>query len=288
MAHKTSLSTLEIPPPRQLTVLGAGLLGASVLRAAAQHLPGTTRVAWSRSASSRAAAAEWARVETSPDKACAGSDLVIAACPVDALPELLQSAREGISLEAVVTDVGSTKRGAHAAATHLRRPSRFIGSHPMAGSEKGGSAESRPDLFVGRPCILTLVPETEAEAEARVAAFWVSLGAQVHRMTPVAHDAALAEISHLPHATAAVLAALLAGRRPRTELSAGGLRDTTRIAAGDPTLWVPILLENADNLAPLLEELASGATRLRKALQAGDSTAVRQLLEEGRRFRRSL
>lgn len=271
-----------------MAVLGVGLLGASVLRAVAARSPGTRLRAWSRSPGSLRAAAAWATTAATPAEACSGADLVVAACPVDALARLLADAAPGIADAAVVTDVGSTKRGAHEAAHSLRRPEGFVGSHPMAGSEKGGAAEGRADLFEGRACIVTTVGGARSAAADAVEAFWKGLGSRVHRMDPAAHDAAVAEISHLPHAAASVLAALLGARAPRTELAAGGLRDTTRVAAGDPDLWVPILMENADNLDPLLAALAAGAEGLRSALARGDTAAVRDILERGRRFRSGL
>lgn len=271
-----------------MAVLGVGLLGASVLRAVAERFPEARRRAWSRSASSQAQASAWATTAPSPAEACRGADLVVAACPVDALGDLLAASAAGIAPDAWVTDVGSTKRGAHAAASRLAHPGRFAGSHPMAGSEKGGAAESRPDLFDGRACIVTSDGATDPRAADAAEAFWRGLGSRVHRMDPRSHDAAVAEISHLPHATASVLAALLAGRAPRTDLAAGGLRDTTRVAGGDPDLWVPILLENADHVAPLLAALASGAETLRSALARGDASAVREILARGKEFRKGL
>lgn len=271
-----------------MAVLGVGLLGSSVLQAVAARFPGTARRAWSRSEESRRQAAAWATTADSPAAACRGADIVIAACPVDVLGGLLGAATEGLAPGTLVTDVGSTKRGAHLAARHLPPSVRFVGSHPMAGSEKGGAAEGRADLFEGRACIVTADEAAREEDVAALAAFWSGLGARVHRMDPRAHDAAVAEISHLPHAAASALAALLAARSPRTELAAGGLRDTTRVAAGDPDLWVPILMENADHVAPLLEALATASSGLASALRRGDAAAVRDLLERGRRFRQGL
>ena len=271
-----------------MAVLGVGLLGASVLKAVAARFPGTRRRAWSRSAASRAQAAAWAETAGSPAGACEGADIIVAACPVDSLGGLLADAAAGIAPAAMVTDVGSTKRGAHQASLTLPFPSRVAGSHPMAGSEKGGAAESRADLFEGRACIVTSVPATDADVAGLAEAFWRGLGSRVHHMDPLAHDAAVAEISHLPHAAASVLAALLGSREPRVDLAAGGLRDTTRVAGGDPDLWVPILMENADHVAPLLAALAAGTEALREALERGDARATREILARGRDFRKSL
>lgn len=269
-------------------MLGVGLIGASLLRAVRKRLPETRVVAWSRSPDSREFAAAWAEVAPSPAVACEGADLVVAAGPVDALGGLLREAAAGISPAARVTDVGSTKRGAHAAVAGATYASRFAGSHPMAGSEKGGAAASQPDLFAGRACIVTSLPGDDPAVAAAIGDFWRRLGSRVSRMTPEAHDAAVAEISHLPHAAASALAAMLERRKCRTDLAAGGLRDTTRVAAGDPSLWVPILMENADHLVPLLEELARETEILRQALSARDDAALRALLSRARDFRQGL
>lgn len=283
------LSTLEIPQPRRLAVLGVGLLGASVLRAARARLPGTELAAWSRSAGSREAVRDVATAHDNLADAVRGADCVVLAGPVDAMPELLRAAAPALGTDAWVTDVGSTKRGVHAAAAAtLPRPGRFVGGHPMAGSERGGAAEGRADLLVGRPCIVTADRRTDADLPGRAEALWTALGAKVVHLTPEAHDEAVAAISHLPHATACALAHLLAGVQPRLELAAGGLRDTTRVAAGDPNLWLPILLENADHLIPLLAGLEQSAARLRATLASRDTAALRAYLESARAFRQRL
>lgn len=214
---------------------------------------------------------------------------MILATPVDTFEGLMAEIGPALGERAWVTDVGSTKRGIHAAAERrLPRPGRFAGGHPMAGSEKGGAAEGRADLLEGRPCIVTSTARTDPEVAAAAGRLWSSLGGRVVHLSPEAHDAAVAEISHLPHAVASLVAALLAGRHPRLDLAAGGLRDTTRVAAGDPSLWVPILLENADQVGPLLGLLADDALALRALLEKGDREGLRRHLEAAQRFRRSL
>jgi prephenate dehydrogenase len=272
-----------------LAVLGTGLLGASVLRAAARSLPGIRLSAWSRSPSSRATVADIAETHETPEAAARGADCVILATPVDTLPGLLMQIRDDLEGGGWVTDVGSTKRGIHAAAEKLLSdPGRFVGGHPMAGSEKGGAAAARADLLDGRPCLVTRTEVTKAEVVDAACRLWNALGGRAVILDPGAHDAAVAEISHLPHATASLLAAVLGARAPRTDLAAGGLRDTTRVAGGDPSLWVPILLENADKVAPLVGILSSEADRLRRLLEARDADGLREHLETARRFRQSL
>lgn len=260
-----------------------------MLRAAAARLPDTRLAAWSRSAASRQAVADVAVTHATPAEAVRGADCVILATPVDTFADLLAAIGPNLDDGAWVTDVGSTKRAVHrSAAERLPRPGRFVGGHPMAGSEKGGAGEGRADLLEGRPCIVTSGPETDPEVTAAAARLWTALGGKPVLLTPEAHDAAVAEISHLPHAVASLLAGLLAGRHPRTDLAAGGLRDTTRVAGGDPALWVPILLENADHLVPLLDRLASDAAAFRDLLGRGDAAGLREHLEVARRFRQSL
>lgn len=233
--------------------------------------------------------ADVAALHAEPLAAVAGADCVILAAPVDILPELLQVIAPALDREAWVTDVGSTKRGIHAAAARvLSKPGRFVGGHPMAGSEKGGAKEGRADLLVGRPCVVTADASTDAALPSQAAALWATLGGRAIQMTPADHDAAVAAISHLPHAVACALAHQLASGRPRLDLAAGGLRDTTRVAAGDPALWVPILLENADHLVPLLAGLERSAAELRAALAARDATALGDYLRSAREFRRRL
>ncbi len=283
------LSTLEIQRPRRLAVLGVGLLGASVLRAAQACLPDTKLSAWSRSSSSRHAVADIADTFDTPADAVRDADCIILAAPVDALASLLESINPALSVDAWVTDVGSTKRGVHAAASQLlTKPERFIGSHPMAGSEKGGAAQGHAKLFVGRPCIITTLSKTDLALVKSATALWTALGANVTQMTPEAHDDAVAAISHLPHATACALAHLLSKKQARLDLAAGGLRDTTRVAAGDPSLWVPILLESADHLIPLLKELEQSSAELRNLLAKKDADGVRAYLDGARAFRRRL
>lgn len=284
-----TVSTLEIPRPRRIAVLGVGLLGASVLRAAKARLPETGLAAWSRSAESRSAVGDIATLHEQPLAAVEGADCVILAAPVDVLPDLLARIAPALAPSSWVTDVGSTKRGIHAAAARaLANPGRFIGGHPMAGSERGGAKEGRADLLVGRPCIVTADAATDPTLPPRAAALWTALGGKAVQMTPEAHDAAVAAISHLPHAVACALAHQLAGGQARLDLAAGGLRDTTRVAGGDPALWIPILLENADNLIPLLADVERSMSALRSALSARDGAALGEYLLRAREFRRSL
>jgi prephenate dehydrogenase len=162
----------------------------------------------------------------------------------------------------------------------------FIGSHPLAGSEKRGPDHADADLFRGRLAIVTRTAQTDNAALEQVAAFWRGLGSRVRIMDPAEHDHALALTSHLPHLLASALAGLLPDHLH--ELTATGFRDTTRIAAGDPAIWDGIFLQNR---AALLENLAALRHRLDEfadALTRGDRAAIDALLAQAKKVRDAL
>lgn len=277
----------------QITVLGPGLLGASLLMAVKQrNLCNSTR-AWARRPETRRRCLESGlcdSVDEDPAEAVRGSDLVIACTPVAHIPDLLRSIAANIQADALVTDVGSTKAAICADATHLFPGGAvFVGSHPMAGSEKSGLEHADPRLFEGRPCFVTPTTTTPATAVTAVSRFWTQLGMQVTVTSPSEHDAITAHISHLPHLVASTLAAFLAGKDPNWACHAGnGLRDTTRIAAGDPLLWQQIFSSNRAEVLAALDGLVDQLASWRRELADGDFEALRSRLETGKTFRDSL
>lgn len=229
-------------------------------------------------------------VDENPVGAVSGSDLVIACTPVAHIPALLQAISSGLRQDALVTDVGSTKAAICAAAAQVFTGGAvFVGSHPMAGSEKSGLEHADPQLFEGRPCFVTPTAETPPEAVAQTSAFWSGLGMQVTATSPDEHDAITAHISHLPHLMASALAAFLASKDPAWATHCGnGLRDTTRIAAGDPVLWQQIFASNQPQVLAALDGLIDHLAASRRELADGDLDALRQRLEAGQSFRNSL
>ena len=209
--------------------------------------------------------------------------LVVVAVPPDNLAtEILQALTAG---SAVVTDVGSVK-GAPLQAVSARSDAatlrRYVGSHPMAGSERSGPFAASAMLFDGRPWALTPHPGADPDAVALVTELAECCGATPVRLTPEEHDEAVARTSHLPH----LLAALVAGRlvdAPPTHLalSGQGVRDVTRIAAGDPGLWQQIVAANADALRLLLEAVRDDVDVLLEAVAAGDRAGVAEVLARG-------
>ncbi|OHE80490.1 MAG: hypothetical protein A2107_08120 [Verrucomicrobia bacterium GWF2_62_7] len=257
---------------KKLTVLGPGLLGGSIgLAARARQIAGRT-VLWARRPEAcdeamTAGAADAATLDLA--EAVCAADLVILATPVGVMGELAAKMAPSLKPQALVTDVGSVKYPVVTQLEHLLAgKARFVGSHPMAGSEQSGIAAARKELFEGSVCILTPTERTDAGALQQVAEFWKSLGASVRTLTATEHDEVVARVSHLPHLVAAALVNLVCSDGPRPlEFAGGGLRDTTRIASSPPGMWQEICLTNRDEvcraLAQFIEQLEAVQTMLR-------------------------
>jgi prephenate dehydrogenase len=216
-----------------------------------------------------------------------GADLVILCTPVGLLPTILRDIAPLLSPGTLVTDVGSTKRTLVASAEELLPTGvHFVGSHPMAGSEKRGVQFARADLYQNALCILTPTPRTNPDALAQVDQFWRELGMRTCRISPEEHDRRLADISHLPHATAAALVSLQ--EDPSLALTGKGFLDLTRIAGGDAGLWRDIFLDNRDNLLQSLQRLRTQLDTLTALLKAGDGPALQTWLEQAAQRREKM
>jgi len=175
---------------------------------------------------------------------------------------------------------------------HMPDPSRFVGGHPMAGSELSGVSAARADLFDGAYWLLTPAEDTDPEVFRSLHALVTAIGARVIAVDAAAHDEAVAIVSHVPHVAAAALVDLAAAhsgeRQELLRLAAGGFKDTTRIAAGSADLWTGICLDNAEALSEGLEELSARLETFRRALDSRDSETVREWLARAAEVRRSL
>ena len=215
------------------------------------------------------------------------ADLLVLCTPVGTLPALLGEIARDLREGAIVTDVGSTKRSVVESAQHsLPGQARFVGSHPMAGSEKRGVEFARADLFEGAVCITTPTDHTDPSALEAVEAFWQTLGMRITRLSPAEHDRMLADVSHLPHAVAAALVAIQ--ETSGLKLSGKGFADLTRIAAGDPGLWRDILLDNRDNVRQSLDRLIQELQRLYRNLEERSAPEVQGWLESAAQTRRGM
>ncbi|MSR56230.1 MAG: prephenate dehydrogenase [Planctomycetaceae bacterium] len=227
--------------------------------------------------------------ETDVTVAAARADLIVFCTPVDRIAAGVREAAPHCRSGTIVTDVGSVKgpicdelaTGMHGAGF----PSgvEFVGSHPLAGSEKQGFEFADAELFVWRVCVLTPQEGTSQPTLERLRKFWEAVGSTIVEMSPDAHDKAVAETSHLPHVVAAALASTL--QHQNAMLAASGFRDTTRVAGGDPDLWTAILLANAESIVASSEKFSESLRALQQALRSRDAVQVKALLTAAKQQR---
>ena len=275
--------------PTRIAILAPGLIGGSVALAATRAFPKSKIAIWTRRADSISSIqSALPKAEISTDLSLlSGSDLVLLAAPPSALPSLIQSALPYLTPSTLVTDVSSIKESVeNSLAPLLNKKARWIGSHPMAGSEDSGIQAARHDLFQNAPVILTPTSSTSADTVRDATSFWQSLGARVLTMSPAEHDAQVARISHLPHCIATTL--VLAAGRASLSLAGSGYRDTTRIAAGPSALWAEILLANRTEILASLQNFYSSLTQLSSAIEKKDVASLTKILEEAAQIRRTL
>jgi len=274
----------------QIAILAPGLLGASVARAARHYGAAKGITLWARRPEVRLQlkGQPWCdRVADTPAEAVTGARLVIVCAPVDQIVALVRQIAPALAPGAIVTDVGSVKGEICRLSHKVLVPGHaFVGSHPMAGSEKTGWEHGRADLFVRRAVFVTPLPETDPQAAEQVAAFWTALEADVATVEPDAHDEIVAHISHLPQVLASTLCASLARRDPKwRNFSGGGLRDTSRIAGSDPRLWKTILEQNRDEVLRAVRAYQEELHGMERALANRDWFEVQAILERGKAYR---
>ncbi|WP_375414203.1 prephenate/arogenate dehydrogenase family protein [uncultured Bradyrhizobium sp.] len=281
----------------RIALIGFGLIGGSIARAArAQGLAGEI-VATARSAKTRARVSELGVVDRVADtnaQAVKDADLVILCVPVGACGLAAQEIAPHLKPGAIVSDVGSVKGAVvRDMAPCLPEGVHFIPAHPVAGTEHSGPDAGFAELFIDRWCILTPPEGTDPNAVERLRAFWAGLGAKVETMTPDHHDMVLAITSHLPH----LIAYTIVGTADELEgvtqsevlkFSAGGFRDFTRIAASDPTMWRDVFLTNKDAVLEMLGTFNEDLAKLTRAIRRGDGEALFEHFSRTRAIRRGI
>jgi prephenate dehydrogenase len=268
---------------RRATVVGVGLIGGSIgmaLREAGWHVSGVDSDGECCVRGLELGAID--AVGWDP-----AAEITFVAVPVGVVTQLVADALES-SPDGVVTDVGGVK----AAIVHAVDDPRFVGGHPMAGSELEGVAGADASMFRGANWVLTPVVGTGDDAFTRVRAVVRSLGAEVVTLAPERHDALVAIVSHVPHLTAASLVGLAARRSEEhsavLRLAAGGFRDMTRIAAGHPGIWPDICAENRTAITEALDDLIGALGEVRREVAETDGVQLLQRLESARAARMSL
>jgi len=273
-----------------VAIVGVGLIGGSIgLALRKRDLAEKVIGIGHRQPTLRIARRVGAVTNTTIDltKGVAEAGLVVVCTPVGDIVQHVRTAAQHCPKGTLITDVGSVKLPIVGALdNHLPRECRFLGGHPLAGSEKAGPSHAEDELFEGRVAIVTPTRNTRAEDFDLLEEFWASLGSVVIKLSAEEHDRAMAITSHLPHVAAAALAAAVP--EPYFRLSSTGMADTTRLAAGSPELWNQILMLNRDNVLAALEQYGAKLTALHAALRDGDQAELKRFLSLAKRNRDAL
>jgi prephenate dehydrogenase len=278
----------------RVAIVGVGLIGGSIGMSVLDRKLAREVIGIGRDATRLQTAVERQAIThfaTDLAEGVAGAELVIVCSPVDLIPSIVGQVMKHCPATAIITDAGSTKQQIVAEVARLERTltgphATFIGSHPLAGSEKTGVANARHDLLRGRTVVMTPSASTDHAKLRRLEGFWTSLEAIVVTMDAGDHDEALAITSHLPHVAASALAAVTP--EEYLPLVATGWLDTTRIAGGDIELWRQILTQNRTSVLRGLEEFAKVLDSFRRAIEQRDDAAISELLAHGKQRRDAL
>jgi cyclohexadieny/prephenate dehydrogenase len=281
----------------RIALIGFGLIGGSIARAARAKGLASEIVTTARSPKTRARVAELGvvdRVVETNAEAVKDADLVILCIPVGACGPVAEEIAPYLKPGAIVSDVGSVKGAVvRDMAPHLPAGVHFVPAHPVAGTEHSGPDSGFPELFINRWCILTPPEGTDTAAVETLRTFWTAIGAKVETMTPDHHDLVLAITSHLPHLIAYTIVGTAdeLGEVTSSEVmkfSAGGFRDFTRIAASDPTMWRDVFLANKDAVLEMLGTFNEDLSKLTRAMRRGDGEALFDHFTRTRAIRRGI
>ncbi|NUQ69281.1 MAG: prephenate dehydrogenase/arogenate dehydrogenase family protein [Chthonomonadales bacterium] len=269
---------------QSIAIIGLGLIGSSIGLALKRAAPRTRIVGLDRSPTSADTALRIGavdRVTEHGSEAVQRSDVIIIATPIDTVVDVAGAIIPYVRDDAAVTDVGGTKERIVRECEPLLG-GRFVGGHPMAGSERSGPSAARPDMFRHAPWLLTPTPATQSWALDRITGLVATLGARPSYISPAQHDRLQARLSALPHLLAFVLAAV--GQQLDTNAAAhsgGSFRDATRVARSSPDVWAAILADNGANVVDALIDTEARLRSIREALNARNIDHVAELLREG-------
>jgi cyclohexadieny/prephenate dehydrogenase len=288
---------MKTPLYDTLALIGVGLIGSSIARAARAHGAVRQIVATARSAKTKKRVAELGiadKVVETNAEAVTGADLVVVCIPVGVCGAVAKEIGPHLKPGATLSDVGSVKSSVvRDMGAHLPKTVHFVPAHPVAGTEHSGPDAGFAELFDGRWCILTPPEGTDAEAVDRLAAFWRLIGAKVEIMSAEHHDLVLAITSHVPHLIAYNIVGTAADMEEVTQsevikFSAGGFRDFTRIAASDPVMWRDVFLNNKEAVLEMLARFSEDLAALQRMIRWDDGPALEALFTRTRAIRRGI
>ena len=278
------MSASGVPPFEAIAIVGLGLIGGSVAKAvrslglARQIFGYDNNEEYHKEIKSSKLADYLSDV---PDKKLAQAELVLLAVPVKSFKEVLTNILPNISSKAILTDTGSVKSPLLKMMCSTKyKKIRFVGGHPIAGSENFGPAAAKQDLFYGKRCILTPEEKTEKDLILVVRRFWESLGAKVSEMDAGSHDQMFASVSHLPHLLAYACIQAISNTDTQEALghSGAGLKDFSRIASSSPQMWADIFLENQENILPRLAAFNEVLSAIEETIKRNDKRKLVELL----------
>lgn len=285
-----STSSPSSPLDDTIAIVGVGLIGGSLAAAIKQRGLARRVIGVGRSAQRLQVAKHAGLIDdlsTNLAEAARNAQLVIVCTPVNRIVADVRAAAAAMPAGSLITDAGSVKGVICESLSEFSAgPVTFIGSHPLAGSEKQGFEHASETLFNHRVCVITPMAATPADPLRRLHRFWQAVGMQTCELSPADHDVALARTSHLPHAVAAALALTLSPEHCR--FAASGFRDTTRIAAGDPDLWTAIFQQNTPALIEALSLLEQELAAFQRILQRGDWASLKNRLQQAKTCRDAL
>ena len=279
---------------KKMTVIGVGLLGASLAKACRKYNLVEEISGYGRNLANLKKAKSMGVVDDYAldlAEAVKGSDLVVLCTPVSKIIPLLETLLPYLKVGAVITDVGSVKGPlVHEADTLMTEGIFFVGSHPIAGGEKSGLEASREDLYLDAKCILTPTSKTNTQALEKVGALWESVGMDTLILDADEHDFVFGAVSHLPHIVAYALMNTLGGLRTNqdhevTAYSGAGLKDITRIASGDPVMWRDICLSNQKHSLDLIDRFQKTLSELSSLIEKNDGQALEEAFSAANKYR---
>lgn len=301
MTVQPSRDDRTIPPALpvfdRVAILGLGLIGGSVARAARKHALANAIVGYDRDAGVGERVRQIGFVDRVADTArdaVSGADCVVLAIPVGACAPAIVEIADSLMPGAVLTDVGSVKGCVvRDVGPHVPPGVHFIPGHPIAGTEFSGPDAGFAELFDGRYCVLTPPGAADPAALARLTAFWEGVGSTVEVMSADHHDRVLAITSHLPHLIAYTIVGTAAEleediKQEVIRFSASGFRDFTRIAASDPVMWRDVFLNNKEATLEIIQRFTEDLTALQKAIRRGDGARLQDWFIKTRSIRRSI
>lgn len=277
----------------KVTIIGVGLLGASFALALRESGLCKTIYGYGRSEGNLKRAKEKGIIDNyslDATSACESSDLILLATPVGVFKDIIETVRTSLKKGAIVTDVGSVKGGLVYEIEELMPDGvYYIGSHPIAGSDKSGIDDAKADLFNNARCIVTPTENSNSTVKKIMVSLWESLGAKAETMEPYKHDEIYAAVSHLPHIVAYALVNTLGDiNSDYIEYAGQGFKDTTRIALSSPEIWRDISIFNKDNLIRLIDIFRDNLDRIENLLKASDAAGIEEEFLKAQELRKRL